>query len=255
MLDVSSVGRVCAKHGPFLGAVYSSPSGKQYELACPVCIRERGEAQAARELAASREQERLMKRDVNLSMNIEPAFYEATFDSFVADTAELKHHVERVQALVAGDVTKIIMAGRHGTGKTHLACAALHVLGGKIMTMYEISATIRGSYAAGSERTELEIVDDLASQKLLVIDEIGRTKGSDSEANWLSYIIDKRHVRGLPLILISNKHVKMDCPKSGCEHCFENFIGEDIISRITEGGILLRFTGADWRKHSRRNEP
>jgi DNA replication protein DnaC len=99
-------------------------------------------------------------------------------------------------------------------------------------------------------------VNELARLPLLAIDEIGRTKGGDAEANWLSYIIDKRHVRGLPLILISNKHAHSDCPNQSedkvCADCLEYYIGEDIMSRLCDGGVMLKFSGADYRKRMRR---
>ena len=116
------------------------------------------------------------------------------------------------------------------------------------MTMYEVSTTIRASYTAKAEHTELEIVDGLARLPLFVIDELGRTKGGEADQNWLSYILDKRHVRKLPTILITNKHVKKACADGGCPDCLENYITEDVMSRLSEDGVLLKFTGEDWRK-------
>lgn len=187
-------------------------------------------------------------------MNIEKEFFDASLDNFVTPTPELQHNLIRVRELVAGNVKKIVMLGKHGNGKTHLGCAALQILGGRILTMYEISTLIRASYTVRATETELEIVQELAHLPLLVIDEIGRTKGGDAEANWLSYIIDKRHVRKLPLILISNKHARADCKEKlldgsqGCPDCLENYIGEDIMSRLCEDGVLLKFSGDDYRK-------
>jgi len=83
---------------------------------------------------------------------------------------------------------------------------------------------------------------------MLAIDEVGRTKGSDAELNWLSYIIDKRHTRDLPTIIISNKHVRKYCPLGGCPECLENYLSGDVMSRLTEGGVLLQFNWEDWRK-------
>lgn len=229
------------------------------ETGCPGCIADDEAKLAARKAAeeARQEREREDAREAArlrhfAEMNIEPAFYDASFDAFETPTAELEHNLGRVRDLIAGRILKIVMTGRNGTGKTHLACAALHILGGRIMSMYEISATIRESYTARGLRSELSIVDELARLPLLVIDEIGRTKGGDADANWLSYIIDKRHTRGLPLILISNKHTRKECAKGGCADCLENYIGEDIMSRLCEGGVSLKFTGADWRKRNAR---
>jgi DNA replication protein DnaC len=86
---------------------------------------------------------------------------------------------------------------------------------------------------------------------MLVIDEIGRSKASDFELNWLSYVIDKRHENYRPLVFISNKHLKDDCPHGGCPDCLQNFMGNDILSRITENGLIMEFTGEDYRYKKR----
>ena len=86
---------------------------------------------------------------------------------------------------------------------------------------------------------------------MLAIDEIGRTKGSDAETNWLSYIVDKRNSRGLPLVLISNKHTRKTCSDGGCQNCLENYISEDIMSRLSEDGHLVTMCGEDYRRKKR----
>lgn len=217
------------------------------KIGCPECQREHDE-ELEREDIEARQRDNIAAFE---AMNIEPLFYDATFDSFIDSTPELKRAKEVVQKLVEGEIQQIVMSGRNGTGKTHLAVAALKEKGGKIFSMYEIATRIRATYTARADEDELQVVDELARLPLLVIDEMGRTKGSDAETNWLSYIIDKRHSRGLPTILISNKHVRKYCPvdkKAGCKDCLENYLDNDVMSRINEGGILLQFTGEDWRK-------
>lgn len=182
--------------------------------------------------------------------NIEPMYYDVSLETFTANSPEQEKAKLAIETMIAEKSGKIVMLGKNGTGKTHLAVCAVKAIGGKIFTMYEISTRIRASYTASAKETELEIVDELANLKLLVIDEIGRTKGSDAETNWLSYIIDKRNSRGLPIILISNKHDKKTCPDEGCANCLENYIAEDIMSRLSDGR-LLRLNGEDYRKKSR----
>jgi DNA replication protein DnaC len=236
---------VCKIHGSYQGEPLAV-LGHEWDVECPVCIKaqeERAE-EAFRQEAARTHLEKLKRS------NIEPAYWDKGLETFVADTPELQKALDAACDMIDGKLTKIIMSGKNGTGKTHLACAVLASTTGKIMSMYEISTTIRSSYTAKATKTELEIVDELASLPMLVIDELGRTKGGDAEQNWLSYILDKRHVRNLPTILITNKHVKKDCaadPK-GCADCLENYISEDVMSRLSENGVLVRFTGEDYRR-------
>jgi len=62
--------------------------------------------------------------------------------------------------------------------------------------------------------------------------------------------VNKRHENMLPLVLMSNRHMKDDCPvctEKGCKKCLENFFDDDVISRITEDGEIMKFTGGDYR--------
>lgn len=211
---------------------------------CPQCLEEIDSEEKQKDEERQREIE-LAKYE---AMNIEPMFYDATLDNFAANTPELKRAVEAIRRLISGEIQQIIMIGKNGTGKTHLAVAAVKLLGGRIYSMYEIATRIRATYTQRAHEDELDVVDELSRVPLLAIDELGRTKGSDAETNWLSYIIDKRHARMLPTIIISNKHLRKDCPVNGCDSCLENYISEDIMSRLTENGVLIKFTGEDWRK-------
>jgi len=211
---------------------------------CPVCEKEHDDDIEKRE----RQENAAALDERYRASNIEPLYFDVSFDSFSADTPELEKAKAAVQKLIDEKRGKIVMLGKNGTGKTHLAVCAVKALGGKILTMYEISTRIRATYSQKAKEDELEVTDELARLKMLVIDEIGRTKGSDAEENWLSYIIDKRNSRGLPLILISNKHSRKSCPEKGCKDCIENYLSEDIMSRLCVDGKILNFTGEDWRK-------
>lgn len=211
---------------------------------CPECDREIEAENAAREKQALKDFEIATWR----RCNIEPLYFAATFDNFIAETPELEKAKAAALLLVSSKTGKLLMLGKNGTGKTHLAVCAVKALGGAIYTMYEISVRIRATYTPIAKEGEQEVVDELSRIPLLVIDEIGRTKGSEAEENWLSYIIDKRNSRSLPLILISNKHTKKTCPAGGCKDCIENYISEDVMSRLCVGGKMLNFTGEDWRK-------
>jgi len=70
----------------------------------------------------------------------------------------------------------------------------------------------------------------------------------------MSHVINKRHANFMPLVLISNRHLKKDCPENaekGCTKCLENFIDNDVTSRIMEDGIRMNFTGGDHRRKIR----
>lgn len=170
-------------------------------------------------------------------MNIQPMFYDADFDNFSACSAELQQNLAVLRRFCTAKRGKILLSGASGTGKTHLACAALKQFrGGRIYTMFEIGVLLRNAYQNGANR-EKEVLDMLVQTPLLVIDELGRTSSKDWEADWRSHIINKRHENYKPLIIISNLE----------REDLTNCMGGDFFSRFSEDGIILSFTGEDYR--------
>jgi DNA replication protein DnaC len=239
----------CPIHGTYHGkpSKFSWAAGIEasiIEPECPKCAEERKAQEAEKELRRTKDRE--LNRLKN--MNIGCRYWDTTFDNFSACTDELKHHLKVAKNFSNNPDGKLVMLGENGTGKTHLAISILKKTGGVIYTAFEIGLMLRQSYDGDSR--EWVILKELCETKLLVIDEIGRSKGQEWELNWMSHIINKRHENMRPLILISNRHLRENCPrgKEGCDKCLEKFIDNDVISRITEDGIVLRFTGADYRR-------
>lgn len=217
------------------------------ESSCPRCAEEAEEEFAASEAERKARAEIEANQTRYASMGIKPAYFGVTLDNFEADTPELQKGLSAIKDLIDGKIYSVILTGGCGTGKTHLACAAVKILGGRIVKMFAISEMIRASYVDHSRGTSLDIMNELASVPLLAIDEVGRTKGSDAEMQWLSYIIDERYSSKLPTILISNRLMKSRCAKGDEDKCFENFVGEDVLSRLRESCRVIMFTGEDWR--------
>jgi DNA replication protein DnaC len=242
----------CPKHGKYTGIpVKFDFVNHIIDPQCPKCLEEDKvkEKEADRKRNTEESENRRIQRLT--ALNIGKINWENTFENFDAYTPELKHHLAICRDF-ANDPNgrKIVMLGNNGTGKNHLASAILKTTGGLLRKIMEIELLIRQSYSGNTQ--EYPIIKELCDVEMLVIDEIGRTKGGDWEQNWLSYIIDKRHENLMPMVLISNKHLKEDCTKEdGCTDCIQNYIGNDVISRIHENGIILNFTGEDYRYHLR----
>jgi len=249
--EVDSVQQFCERHGAYMANKIVLFEGREMLDHCPKCVEERQEKIRQEEEYESIQKAIYRRKEFLRKANIEPMYYESTLDNYIAESEEQKQALNSVNNLAETKKGKVILLGKNGTGKTHLAVGAIQKMGGAIYTMFEIVTRIRSTYSKGSDFDEIEILEELADIPLLVIDEIGRTKGSDAESNWLSYIIDKRHVRFKPLILISNRHTKKTCIQKGCDQCLENFMDSDVLSRISEDGILITFTGEDYRKTKR----
>ena len=211
---------------------------------CPMCEKEL----IKQEEVKAKEEKRRMQLMAYAKMNIRRAYYDATLENFVTETIEQRKAVRAIKELISGKIQKLVILGKNGTGKTHLAIAAIKEKGGAIYSMSEILIRIRATYSAFASENESQVMAELTNLPLLVIDELGKTKGSDPEVKTLFQIIDQRHSDLLPLIIISNKHLFSDCPNKGCPDCFENYLGEDSRSRLTQNGALVRMYGNDWRK-------
>jgi DNA replication protein DnaC len=244
--------RTCLKHGDYQDELKPNLSGTGIGYTgCPQCnadyeamIKADDESRKLRE--ERQEHEVLISR--YRAMNIKPMYFDSTFDNFHANTPELEINLDLMRSFVFGKIKKIIMVGKNGTGKTHLACASVKIMGGAIYTIYEIGIRIHESYTSLAKETERQIIDELSRLPLFAIDEMGRSKGSKAEEDFLSQIIDNRHASYLPLIMITNKHLIANCNKHGCPDCLENYLSENMISRLTQDGIILNFSGEDWRR-------
>lgn len=211
---------------------------------CPLCIKE----------AEIENQKRIEKqcRDEHIQhcqkCNIEPEFYDKTFDDYKPQNESQEKALQVAKDLLDGKIKKLVLLGKYGTGKTMLGSILANESDGKIYTMYEISTLIRQSYTVKADKTELEIVSELASiPGILVIDEVGRVTGSNFNNNWQSYILDKRHTRGLRTVYLGNGHLRENCPNHGCDKCFENSMDGDVISRLRQDSKIINIIGSDYR--------
>lgn len=235
----------CGLHGYVHG--YYIERGGEKEYCCPECEKEEREKEKEEEIKREAEYLRQSRYNAYKERNIEPEYWDKELKDFIPETPEQKKALEAVETLIAEKSGKVILLGSNGVGKTFLGCMAVKALGGKILSMYEITTMIRQCYSSRAEMTELEFVEKLANLPLLVIDEMGRTKGSEAELNWLSYILDKRHTRNLPFMILTNTHLSRDCPKKGCENCFERFVNNDVLSRLRQNSKVITIKAPDYR--------
>jgi DNA replication protein DnaC len=140
----------------------------------------------------------------------------------------------------------VLLCGTRGGGKTRMATelAQRAVLPrGKskpkriFKTAMRIFLEIRATYRRDSTITELEVMDNLATCRLLVIDEVQERAESEFEAQKLTAIIDDRYRHKLPTIIIANLNPK----------AFQATLGPSICDRCNEDGGLLEFTWPSFR--------
>lgn len=241
----------CQKHGEVLG-VFLTRNGDLVSKnlnPCPTCADEI--IAEARNRERQEADERAEKEQIRkyAEMNIEPEFYEKTLGDYKPQTARQAEFREAVRTLIERKAGKLIVLGGNGTGKSMLGAVAAKSMDGVIYTVFQLSLKIRS--LGKNDMSEWQFADSLIGAPLLVIDEVGRSKGSEFELNLLSYILDKRHTRNKPFMILSNTHFSRDCPHGsrGCERCFERYFDNDLLSRFRQDGKFIEFEkdAPDWR--------
>lgn len=208
---------------------------------CPVCDEEQQQEVRKRDQQIRRESEWEQ-------CGIAREFFGATVAGFVVQSKSQRAARDAVKELCKGKINKVVLLGKNGVGKTHLACAAVKHLGGRIITAFELGLKIRATYTKSSSKSELDVLDALVRLPFLALDELGRSKNSEAMKDWLSYVLGKRHSASKPFMICTNAHLAADCPAGGCDGCFENLVGSDVLSRLQQDSriVSLADTG-DWR--------
>lgn len=133
-----------------------------------------------------------------------------------------------------------ILHGSNGTGKTMLAfCAIRKQWEAGRYAQYILAADyfdlIRSSFNGGDP---LKVLRDFTDYDYLVVDEIDKKHGTQTEFVYLYRLINDRYNEMKPTVLISNSNRKD----------LESVIGISAFSRVAGEGKIIEFTGEDYRK-------
>ena len=230
----------CEKHGRY-EAREIEIMGRIFKSMCPACEKEQEQAEAEKQKAAELNAllEAYQKR------GIEPEYINATLENYIPENESEQCAIEACRSLDSGAVKKVVLLGTNGVGKTHLASALAIKHNGIVITMFKLSDLIRRGFKDG--KTECDVLDMVLKYPFIAIDELGRTKGSDAERNWLSYLVDKAHTRGIRLMLISNRQTAKNLPAERKGEAFEYFVDNDVISRLHSTSRVVEINGRDRR--------
>ena len=219
---------------------------------CPDCIDKEERKQKAIENKLKEKRKKEWLQNIGVKADYETA----TLGTYEAKTESQKEALNACKLLKEGDIKKLILLGSNGVGKTHLASALVKLMNGKIITAYEMYALYHSCFSG--QNSEIDLLHKFSNYPLLVIDEFGRTKGSEAEENFLSAILDARHSDGLPTMLLSNLTRKRDCihyqnnkdscKQRNCKGCLEMWLTSDLISRLREDTEVILIQGDDYRR-------
>ena len=246
---------ICSK----CGAEYEQPAlvtqfGVIIARCCPSCVDKYDIAEKSK-LKYQKEQN---KAEWLENIGVKETYEKATLDNYKPQNESQSEALKCCKLIDSQAITKLVLLGSNGVGKTHLASALVKKHNGLLITAYEMFATYRGCFSPKAKETELEIIKKFSRLPLLAIDEFGRTKGSEAEENFMSAIIDNRHAANLPTLILSNLIRKRDCifyqnnsdKYKDCErkNCLESRLTKDVISRLRENSKVVLIEGEDYRR-------
>lgn len=176
--------------------------------------------------------------------NVGKRFLDRSFESFdlhrdkEAYESAVKY-ANRANELLGMSKNGLILTGKTGSGKTHLAAS----IATRINNTYEV---LFGTFSEHLERLREEIDKDehkkyLATMKtvpFLVIDDLGQEKKTEWTQNVLYDVINYRYEHMLPVIITTNFTMSE----------LGNYLGTPIFSRLYEMCAGIQTKGDDYRR-------
>jgi DNA replication protein DnaC len=158
--------------------------------------------------------------------------------------------------------TGLLLIGRIGVGKTHLAVGIIKELihskgiGCLFYDYRELLKQIQNSYNSSVQATELEVLKPVFEAEVLVLDELGAVKPTEWVWDTVSLILNTRYNDNRTTIITTNF---TDAPAaavapargSNREETLGDRIGERMRSRLHEMCRIIRLDGEDFRQKFR----
>jgi DNA replication protein DnaC len=147
----------------------------------------------------------------------------------------------------------LLLIGSSGTGKTHLAVAALTsiVLRGHQGLFYDyrdLLKQIQASYNPESQTTEMEVLEPVLKAEVLLLDDLGASKPSAWALETVGHILNVRYNEKRTTLATTNY---LDTPARG-EDSLADRVGQRIRSRLYEMCLTIELTAPDYRRRIRR---
>ncbi|WP_341522979.1 ATP-binding protein [Pseudomonas sp. G.S.17] len=183
-----------------------------------------------------------------LDSGIQLRFQQSTLDNWVAGNDKAKAKAWNVatgfvEAFAENfEVGRCVMLlGKPGTGKTHLATAILQQtiryfgaqgMTGLYTTAGGIIRAVKATFGAQG-KTEASVYADMIAPHLLVIDEVGLQNGTDFERQTLFEVINGRYEQAKPTIVVSNLAIPQ----------LRDALGDRSVDRLRDRGGLVEVFG------------
>lgn len=249
--DTVEINGSCEEHGPW--SYHVPPVLAKRGGICPDCA-EVQKQRSVDDYNAKKHDENLKRKQEQVRNNFEKAaipkrYLNRTFENYKSSTQQqqLALNVARHYAINFTERLEsgggLIMQGKPGTGKTHLACAVANTViangsTARFITVMQLVRLVRSTWKRDSEQSEDDVLKAVIGYDLLIIDEIGVQYETESEKLILFDVLNGRYENVKPTILLTNL---VGQELNAC-------IGERNVDRIQEGGgTTISFTWDSYR--------
>ena len=197
---------------------------------------------------------------------IPPRYEHCTLDSFEAGNESLEAALERAKSYCAGypyldqdEGLGLLITGRSGIGKTHLAVAVMRELwmkkgtAGQFWDFHELIREIKNSYNEETRTTELQVLEPVMSTDVLLLDDLGAWRMTDWMLDTLFFVLNSRYLAKRSTLITSNfpdaspEAASKDNSNRLSEYLVER-IGAPLRSRLMEMCLMIRMDGPDFRQ-------
>ena len=200
-------------------------------------------------------------------------YFGACFENFSNPTGNGNQVAKYVQNWVSGYTQGrskgLIVSGNVGVGKTYLLASAAKVLTERgvsirFVDFFQLLTELRGAYSDG--KADQSVIGPMLNVDVLMIDELGKGRGTDWEHSVLDQLVNGRYTQGKPIVASTNYQLvkqknsnaysyNRDLDQEQNQNAFEpdKFgpleprIGSRIFSRLWEDCEKIELTGDNVR--------
>ena len=196
---------------------------------------------------------------------IPPRYEHCSLENFDPGNESLEAALERAKSYCGGypylgrdEGLGLLMTGRSGLGKTHLAVAVLRELWitkgarGQFWDFHELIREIRNSYNEETHTTELQVLEPVTGADILLLDDLGAWKMTDWMLDTLFFIVNSRYLEKRATLITTNlpdanREYAADRSNRLGEYLVER-IGAPLRSRLMEMCLIISMDGPDFRQ-------
>lgn len=166
--------------------------------------------------------------------------------------AAFKRVCRWANAVKDGKTPWLVLSGSWGTGKSHLACAALNSLRDakglnvRFVACVDLVRAIQGTYhdKDGEGVSEAKVIADLARLDVLCLDDVAADP-SAFESKLLTRILDARYRNDKPTLIVTNLGIE---EQNGRASKFDEYVGPLVASRVRECADYVTVVTTDFRR-------